>query len=190
MKIYTKFGDGGQTYLASGKKVSKTDRRVDLYGTCDELNSTIGLALSLGKKETLPTSFLEHLQNIQSFLFEIGSELAGYVPKEAMDGTVVNANDVSILEQEIDRLMETLPEIKFFILPGGSPFSSALHMARTICRRLERDLLVYIEAGGEIHNDLRIYINRLSDYLFVAARFVNFSLGQEETIWKSRTKTN
>lgn len=163
---------------------------MDLYGTCDELNSTIGLALSLGKKETIPKPFIEHLQNIQSFLFEIGSELAGYVPKDTKDGTVVNTEDVSGLESEIDRLMESLPEIKFFILPGGSEMASALHMARTICRRLERDLLVYIESGGEIHNDLRIYLNRLSDYLFVAARYVNFSLGQEETIWKSRTKSN
>ncbi|XDD41398.1 cob(I)yrinic acid a,c-diamide adenosyltransferase [Leptospira sp. WS60.C2] len=190
MKIYTKFGDGGQTYLASGKKVSKTDRRVDLYGTCDELNSTIGLALSFGKADPLEKEFLTHLQSIQSFLFEIGSELAGYVPKDATDGTVVKKEDVDLLEKEIDRLMETLPEIKFFILPGGTQIASALHMARTVCRRLERDLLVYMEGGGEIHNDLRIYLNRLSDYLFVAARFANFSLGQEETIWKSRTKTN
>lgn len=188
MKIYTKFGDGGQTYLASGKKVQKTDRRVDLYGTCDELNSTIGLALSLGNDQTIEKTFLVYLQNIQSFLFEIGSELAGYVPKDAKEGTVVNTEDVSSIEHEIDRLMETLPEIKFFILPGGTQMASALHMARTVCRRLERDLLVYVQAGGEIHNDLRIYLNRLSDYLFVAARFVNYSLGQEETIWQSRTK--
>ncbi|TGM36746.1 cob(I)yrinic acid a,c-diamide adenosyltransferase [Leptospira biflexa] len=190
MKIYTKFGDGGQTYLASGKKVSKTDRRVDLYGTCDELNSTIGLALALSQKASLEKAFLDHLQMIQSFLFEIGSELAGYVPKESKDGTVVQALDVDGLEKEIDRLVSSLPEIKFFILPGGTEMASTLHIARTICRRLERDLLVYIESGGEIHNDLRIYINRLSDYLFVAARFVNLSLGHEETIWKSRTKSN
>lgn len=188
MKIYTKFGDGGQTYLASGIKVSKTDRRVDLYGSCDELNSTIGLALSFTKDLNLESEFLNYVKNIQSFLFEIGSELAGYVPRESKEGTVVLRSDVESLEKEIDRLMEVLPEIKFFILPAGSPTSSALHMARTICRRLERDLLVYIESGGEIHSDLRIYINRLSDYLFAAARFVNFSIGQEETIWKSRTK--
>ncbi|TGL18650.1 cob(I)yrinic acid a,c-diamide adenosyltransferase [Leptospira yanagawae] len=190
MKIYTKFGDGGQTYLASGKKVAKTDRRVDLYGTCDELNSTIGLALSLGKNHSIEKPFLLYLQSIQSFLFEIGSELAGYVPKDAKDGTVVNAADVESIEREIDRLMEFLPEIKFFILPGGTEMASALHISRTVCRRLERDLLVYVENGGEIHKDLRIYLNRLSDYLFTAARFVNFSVGQEETIWQSRTKSN
>ncbi|MCG6152794.1 cob(I)yrinic acid a,c-diamide adenosyltransferase [Leptospira bandrabouensis] len=189
MKIYTKFGDGGQTYLASGIKVSKTDRRVDLYGSCDELNSTIGLALSFAKDLKLEPKFLNYLKGIQSFLFEIGSELAGYVPKESKEGTVVLRSDVESLEKEIDRLMEVLPEIKFFILPGGSSLASSLHIARTICRRLERDLLVYIESGGEIHTDLRIYLNRLSDYLFVAARFANFSTGNEETIWKSRTKS-
>ncbi|PKA26573.1 ATP:cob(I)alamin adenosyltransferase [Leptospira sp. mixed culture ATI2-C-A1] len=188
MKIYTKFGDGGQTYLASGIKVSKTDPRVDLYGSCDELNSTLGLALSFAKDLRLESHFLEYLKSIQSFLFEIGSELAGYVPRDSKEGTVVHLSDVESLEKEIDRLMEVLPEIKFFILPGGSSMASALHIARTICRRLERDLLVFIEYGGEIHSDLRIYLNRLSDYLFVAARFVNHALGQEETIWKSRTK--
>ncbi|PKA13798.1 ATP:cob(I)alamin adenosyltransferase [Leptospira meyeri] len=188
MKIYTKFGDGGQTYLASGIKVSKTDPRVDLYGSCDELNSTLGLALSFAKDLRLESHFLEYLKSIQSFLFEIGSELAGYVPRDSKEGTVVHLSDVESLEKEIDRLMEVLPEIKFFILPGGSSMASALHITRTICRRLERDLLVFIESGGEIHSDLRIYLNRLSDYLFVAARFVNHVLGQEETIWKSRTK--
>lgn len=111
MKIYTKFGDGGQTYLASGIKVSKTDRRVDLYGSCDELNSTIGLALSYTRDLSIEPAFLNYLKSIQSFLFEIGSELAGYVPKESKEGTVVLRSDVESLEKEIDRLMEVLPEI-------------------------------------------------------------------------------
>ncbi|MDF3818762.1 cob(I)yrinic acid a,c-diamide adenosyltransferase [Leptospira sp. 96542] len=187
MKIYTKFGDAGQTYLASGIKVPKTDVRVDLYGTCDELNSHLGLALSFAGDSKFDPKFLEFLQSIQHLLFEIGSELAGYIPK-GHTGSVLLQSDIDSLENEIDRLTSSLPEIRLFILPGGSSFASALHIARTVCRRLERNLLHYVETGGEIQKEVRIYLNRLSDYLFTAARFVNHSLNQEETTWKSRTK--
>ncbi|TGN18723.1 cob(I)yrinic acid a,c-diamide adenosyltransferase [Leptospira idonii] len=185
MKIYTKAGDGGETYLASGIKVKKTDSRVDLYGTCDELNSFLGLALT--HSSGLEEEFTEYLSSIQHLLFEIGSELAGYVPRDA-EGSILTEQDIENLEKEIDRLTLSLPPIKNFILPGGSEIASTLHIARTVCRRLERDVLRYVESQGEIAGNVRKYINRLSDYLFTAARYANLKQERTETTWKSRTK--
>ncbi len=186
MKIYTKSGDAGQTYLASGKLVSKTDGRVELYGTCDELNSVIGFALSFAKDED--PGFVSFLAEVQNILFEIGSELAGYVPKD-QGKTILKENDIERIEKEMDRLTESLPMLKNFILPGGTSFASGLHVARTVCRRLEREMLSYVEAGGDVSPNLRIYLNRLSDYLFTAARYSNVKSGKSETEWKSRTKS-
>lgn len=185
MKIYTKTGDAGQTYLASGKKVSKTDGRVELYGTCDELNSVIGFIMTFSDKIDAP--FTDFLGNIQHLLFEIGSELAGYKPKGQTDSIILES-DIENLEMEIDRLTETLPELKSFILPGGTSLAAGLHMARTVSRRLERETLAYVEAGGEIASTLRIFLNRLSDYFFTAARYTNARDGKVEIEWKSRTK--
>lgn len=188
MKIYTKFGDGGETYLASGIKVQKTDPQVGLYGTCDELNSQLGLCISLMPKETVDPKFLNFLLDTQHLLFEVGSELAGYIPKDN-PGSVIYDEDIKNVEFEIDRLTEKLTSLKHFVLPGGSPSASALHVTRTVCRRLERDVLCYVKEGGSISHEIKIYLNRLSDYFFTAARYSNFLEGITETIWKSRTKT-
>ncbi|MDZ4727152.1 MAG: cob(I)yrinic acid a,c-diamide adenosyltransferase [Leptospira sp.] len=185
MKIYTKAGDAGETYLASGTKVTKTDPRVALYGTCDELNSVIGFAISFSSvNEETFTNFLSHTQNL---LFEIGSELAGYIPKDR-ESTCLFASDITDIENEIDRLTESLSPLRSFILPRGSSFAAGLHMARTVCRRLERDVLVYVESGGAISMEIRTYLNRLSDYFFTAARYANFLVSHKESEWKSRTK--
>jgi cob(I)alamin adenosyltransferase len=185
LKIYTKTGDTGRTYLASGKQVSKTDGRVELYGTCDELNSVIGFAASFSDKND--PEFTLFLSSVQHLLFEIGSELAGYIPK-GRTTSIITDSDIESLEKEIDRLTEFLPALKNFILPGGTTLASGLHVARTVSRRLERETLVYAEAGGEISETLRVYLNRLSDYLFTAARYANVREGKPETEWKSRTK--
>jgi len=185
LKIYTKAGDAGQTYLASGIRVPKTDGRVELYGTCDELNSFIGMALTHCKLKD--QKFTEVLTGIQHLLFEIGSELAGYIPK-GETGSILKEEDIHLLEQEIDRLTESLTPLKYFVLPGGTELASSLHIARTVSRRLERDVMRYIESGGNVSGSVRIYLNRLSDYFFTAARYANHSEGMPETSWKSRTK--
>jgi cob(I)alamin adenosyltransferase len=185
LKIYTKTGDAGQTYLASGKQVSKTDGRVELYGTCDELNSVIGFIMTFSEKVDVP--FTSFLSGVQHLLFEIGSELAGYIPK-GQTTSIISESDIKNLESEIDRLTESLSPLRSFILPGGTSLASGLHIARTVCRRLEREALVYVEAGGQISEPLRIYLNRLSDYFFTAARYVNARDGKPEIEWKSRTK--
>lgn len=183
-------GDQGQTYLASGAVVPKTDGRVELYGTCDELNSVLGLAISFTARND--DRFVSFLGQIQNLLFEIGSELAGYIPKDSKNKvepeSIIAGTDIQDLEVEIDRLTESLPPLKSFILPGGSSPSSALHLARTVCRRLERDVLKYTTLGGNVSEPIRIYLNRLSDYLFTAARYANFLDKNKEVEWKSRTK--
>ncbi|TGN08449.1 cob(I)yrinic acid a,c-diamide adenosyltransferase [Leptospira ilyithenensis] len=185
MKIYTKAGDAGQTYLASGVRVPKTDGRVELYGTCDELNSFLGLALTYCKLKD--PRFAEVLSGIQHLLFEVGSELAGYIPKGQTE-SIIKEEDIASLETEIDRLTESLIPLKNFVLPGGTELASALHIARTVSRRLERDVIRYIESGGNVSQSIRTYLNRLSDYFFTAARFANQAEGVSETTWKSRTK--
>lgn len=185
MKIYTKTGDKGKTSLASGKRVSKSDELVSLYGTCDELNSQLGVAVSF----LIDNSKLkEPLFVTQNILFELGSELAGFRIKETSE-TIILKSDIDYLEDSIDRLQASLLEMKSFILPGGAKASSFLHVARTICRRLEREMVATKEKGLEIFDMSLIYINRLSDFLFVAARFANFEESIEDVKWASRAKS-
>ncbi|WP_026092394.1 cob(I)yrinic acid a,c-diamide adenosyltransferase [Calidifontibacillus oryziterrae] len=177
MKIYTKTGDKGTTSLIYGDRVSKTDPRVDAYGTCDEANSMIGLALSYLKKETFDgkQEILEILHRIQTKLFHVGAELATPQGKEVKWS--VQENDITELEQTIDKWDARLPQLKNFILPSGHPAGAALHVARTIVRRGERKAV----AIGEGVNPLAVaYLNRLSDFLFIAARYVNNRLNEEE----------
>ena len=175
MKIYTKTGDSGETGLRGGRRVKKNDLRVQAYGEVDELNSFIGLALSCSTEEMRAPLGL-----IQNELFVVGAILsaekddtkAGSLPEEA----------VSRLESEIDRLELDLPPLKQFILPGGAPAGAALHLARTVCRRAERALCTL--SSDEYPPIIERYINRLSDYLFTAARWTNHHLKQIETPWK------
>ncbi|TGK35058.1 cob(I)yrinic acid a,c-diamide adenosyltransferase [Leptospira gomenensis] len=183
MKIYTKKGDGGQTSLANGSKVSKADVRVELYGTADELNSTIGVVRSFLETTSELHSPLETIQNL---LFELGSELAGFRAKE---DSCILPEDVVFLETEIDRMQERLTPLKKFILPGGSQAASFLHISRTVSRRLEREMVRAKENGLEILSSPMIFMNRLSDYFFVSARYANLERNIQEPLWTSRAKT-
>ncbi|MEH7385549.1 cob(I)yrinic acid a,c-diamide adenosyltransferase [Bacillus sp. JJ1521] len=177
MKIYTKTGDKGTTSLVYGQRVSKTDLRVEAYGTCDEANSMIGLGLShlhefqFDGKEEIEQIF----KKVQTTLFHVGAELATPPGKEVK--WKVSVEDVTLLEEIIDTCDAMNPPLTNFVLPGGSQAGAAFHVARTIVRRAERNAV----AVGEDVNPLVIsYLNRLSDFLFVAARYVNQKLGQSE----------
>jgi len=173
MKIYTKTGDKGETSLLYGQRVKKSDPKVEAYGTCDEANSAIGLALSYlnldDQKEEEELKKIFH--KIQTTLFYVGAELATPAGKEVK--WTVTEKEVQELEVAIDRWESKLPELKKFILPGGNLAGAAFHMARTIVRRAER-CVVGLEEGSP---GVIAYLNRLSDLLFVAGRYVNFQSG-------------
>lgn len=177
MKIYTKKGDTGQTSLFGGQKVEKYASRIEAYGTVDELNSTIGVALSFQPTEKT-TQLLTHIQHQ---LFVLGSDLATPPTKEARIDRI-GEDHVSFLEKEIDRMDEELPPLKNFILPGGTQAASGIHLARTVCRRAER-LTVRLGEEEFVSEDAMKYLNRLSDFLFMLGRFENFKSGKEDTPW-------
>jgi cob(I)alamin adenosyltransferase len=179
MKIYTKTGDKGTTSLIYGERVKKSDRRVEAYGTCDEANSMIGLSLSLlndanfNEKELVKNA----LQNIQTELFHVGAELA--TPKGKTVKWTLTKENIDALEKIIDQWDAELPPLTNFILPGGHTAGAALHSARTIVRRAERCVANMSE---EVNPLVLSYLNRLSDFLFVAARYVNHKTGFPEPI--------
>ncbi len=180
MKIYTKTGDAGTTGLFSGKRVMKNDLRVQAYGTVDELNSIIGLARSFD----LPEKMKIDIEKISMDLFSLGSDLATpLVPKPKFDFNRINEDNISWLEQKIDEADSVLPPLKNFILPGGTKAAAFLHQARTVCRRAER-LVVTLSGEEDLGNFVLIYLNRLSDYLFVAARLANFYGNESDIVWK------
>lgn len=174
MKIYTRTGDEGETFIIGGK-VAKDDIRVEAYGTVDELNSFIGQAMSLmdmniHKYADIRAVFLE----IQHELFDCGADLA--VVQKPARGYKVNANMVERLEQWIDQFDAECPDITRFILPGGSTLSAVLHVCRTVCRRAERTVVTLAHSQA-INAEARKYLNRLSDFLFIAARTANVREG-------------
>ena len=182
-KIYTKTGDLGRTSLIGGTKVPKSNIRIESYGTVDELNSFIGLA-----GDYLPDNTIKGvLKEIQDRLFTIGSSLASDPDKELlMKIPDLKDEDVRLLENEIDTMNEVLPAMKNFILPGGHVAVSTVHITRCVCRRAER-LCVGMKESGVFVDPLVIkYLNRLSDYLFVLARYVGHILNVEEIVWKAR----
>ena len=182
LKIYTKTGDKGTTSLIGGTKVLKSDLRIEAYGTVDELNSYIGLCRDLLIDE--PSK--KNLQEIQDRLFTIGSSLACDPEKEPkMKIPDLKEDDVILLEKEIDRMNEVLPEMKNFILPGGHITVSHIHISRCVCRRAER-CCVRLQENQEENSIIIKYLNRLSDYLFVLARYVSHLLKAEEIPWKPR----
>ena len=183
MKIYTKTGDKGNTSLIGGTKVSKSNTRINAYGTVDELNAFIGL---LGDQLTDKHN-AGILREVQDRLFTIGSSLACDPHKEvAMKIPDLNTADILLLENEIDAMNEKLPEMRSFILPGGHVVVSTAHICRTVCRRAER-MIVELDAQEPIGQPLIIqYMNRLSDFLFVLARYIGHSLGAVEIKWKAR----
>lgn len=172
-KIYTRTGDDGTTGLGDGSRVSKDSLRVEAYGTVDELNSTLGVVLAAD----LPADVREVLTPIQHTLFDLGGELC--IPARH----VIREEHVAQLEHVLDSLNATLQPLKEFVLPGGSPAGALLHLARTICRRAERRTVSL--ACAEAVNPLATkYLNRLSDLLFVAARYVNAVQGTAEVLWR------
>jgi cob(I)alamin adenosyltransferase len=178
-KIYTKTGDLGETGLFGGRRLSKSHLRIEAYGTVDELNSHLGLIRDLQEQEAVR----EFLHRIQSQLFSIGSILASDPEKELPVPELTEA-DIEAIEREMDRMDEALPALKNFILPGGHPAVSYCHIARCVCRRAER--LVVALAGSERVPAIVIkYLNRLSDYLFILARWTAKELGVDEVIWRS-----
>jgi cob(I)alamin adenosyltransferase len=176
-RIYTRGGDQGETSLGDGSRVSKLDCRIGAFGTVDELNSAIGVVLA----GDVPEVMREALTRIQNELFDVGADLS--VPFGVTDRLRVDQPAVERLEQLCDELNESLPMLKSFILPGGTEAAARLHVARTTCRRAERDALVANEENG-INPLVLAYLNRLSDFLFIAARTANADAGRDEPLWK------
>lgn len=176
-KIYTRGGDAGQTSLGDGSRVSKLDPRIAAYGTSDELNSAIGVVLA-GHS---PPSVRDVLLRVQNELFDLGADLS--VPVEREGRLRVTQDLVDELERDCDRFNADLPELKSFVLPGGSETAARLHVARTICRRAEREALVAVE-GAQANPVAAVYLNRLSDLLFILARAANAADGHEEPLWR------
>jgi cob(I)alamin adenosyltransferase len=179
VKIYTKTGDGGETGLFGGKRVAKSDPRVAAYGDVDELNAWLGFVRAGMADSDLPPM----LEQIQRDLFALGARLADPAKKiaERVTKAAVTAEDIGRLEGWIDRLDAELPPLRRFILPGGCGAGAALHVARTICRRAERTIVAL--GGDAVERELLIYVNRLSDLLFVMARAANRRAGAAETEW-------
>lgn len=182
-KIYTKTGDKGTTSLIGGTKVAKNDLRIEAYGTVDELNSYIGLVSDQCQDDHTK----QILKEIQDRLFTIGSSLACDAEKEPkMKIPDLKEEDVILLEKEIDCMNEVLPEMKWFILPGGHVAVSTAHIARCVCRRAERCCVNMQHYELFVEQLVVKYINRLSDYLFVLARYIGHQMKVQEIAWKPR----
>lgn len=176
MKIYTKTGDAGQTGLFGGERVSKSDPRIEVTGTLDELNASLGVVVSLKAHERTANI----LARLQGDLFTMGAEVGcteAALPKLRI--RLVSEADVTLLEREIDEMTQELPELRAFILPGGCPAAAELHRARTVARRAERHLI----ALENVRPTLICYLNRLSDHLFTLARLENMLAETSETQW-------
>ena len=184
MKIYTKTGDKGTTALYGGNRVSKASARVESYGNIDELNSFIGLA----KSEITDEKVLNQLKKIQFDLFTLGSESATPTDKLTLANgksrltLMISETEIEELENWIDEYETQLEPLQYFILPGGGKSATALHVCRTVCRRAERSL-VFLNESEEVRPELIKYLNRLSDYLFVLARYVSKLNKEKEEYW-------
>ena len=178
MKIYTKTGDKGTTALVGGVRVNKSDARIQAYGNIDELNSWVGLLIAgeIKEKATVDT-----LQWIQNRLFDVGCLLA--TPKDS-DNAYKPEVPLAKLENEIDRLYEQLPQQTGFILPGGSMLAARVHVARAVCRRAERSIVALAYDCCPRQTEVLAFVNRLSDYLFALARYVNFKENYPEIYWE------
>lgn len=183
LKIYTKTGDAGNTSLIGGTKVPKSDLRIEAYGTVDELNSFVGLCRDLLNDD----ASRKILQEIQDRLFTIGAALACDPEKEPkLRIPDLKETDISLLENEIDRMNKEIPPMKNFVLPGGHPTISQLHIVRCVCRRAERCCVRLQLEDNAIEPIIIKYLNRLSDYLFQLARYTSHQMGVQEIAWKPR----
>lgn len=176
MKIYTRVGDGGHTYLFGGRRVRKDHARVEAYGTVDELNSALGLAASLARRSALR----REIEAVQNELFVLGADLATPPRAGAPRVPRIGGSHVDRLERAIDRLDAGLPRLTRFILPGGPSAGAALHLSRAVCRRAER----YCAGLGRPFRSAVVYLNRLGDFLFVLARHASKTEGAPERLWK------
>ena len=176
-RIYTRGGDAGETSLGDGSRVSKLDCRIGAFGTVDELNSSIGVVLA----GAVPDAMREPLARIQNELFDVGADLS--VPWGVTDRLRVEQGMIERLEADCDAFNAELPELRSFVLPGGTEAAARLHVARTICRRAERDVLLGAEEV-ELNPLVLRYLNRLSDLLFILARAANAAAGGDEPLWK------
>ena len=181
MKVYTKTGDDGTTGLFGGARVPKHHIRIESYGTVDELNSYIGLL----RFRNIDTQSQQTLAEIQDRLFTVGSVLASDPAKQNLKTPDLIESDIELLESEIDKMNESLPEMRFFVLPGGNDSIGFCHVARCVCRRAER-LTVLLNEKEPISPIVVKYLNRLSDYLFVLSRKIAQDDGIQETPWKAR----
>jgi cob(I)alamin adenosyltransferase len=182
-RIYTRTGDAGATRLATGETVSKSDPRVEAYAAVDETNACVGMArVHTGADPALDAL----LARVQNELFDLGADLATPAKPDEAPGAMLRILDSQVerLEREIDELNDVLPPLASFILPGGTPAAAALHLARTVCRRAEREAVRLVEAGPQVSPAAMRYLNRLSDLLFVAARYAN-DKGAAEVFWQS-----
>ena len=176
-RIYTRGGDAGETSLGDGSRVSKLDCRIGAFGTVDELNSALGIVLA----GDVPEGLLEPLTRVQNELFDVGADLS--VPWGVTDRLRVDQEMIDRLEELCDAFNADLPELKSFVLPGGTEAAARLHVARTICRRAEREVLAGSEEV-ELNPLVLVYLNRLSDLLFILARVANAAAGVDEPLWK------
>ncbi|MEZ5357811.1 MAG: cob(I)yrinic acid a,c-diamide adenosyltransferase [Candidatus Zixiibacteriota bacterium] len=177
MKIYTKTGDGGETGLWGGTRVGKDNARIHAYGTVDECNAILGVARTFGA----PAEFDARLERLQNILFIVGADLA--TPSDATTAIDrISPADTALLESWIDDYEAELPKLKQFILPGGKELAAYLHLARTVCRRAER-WVVELAGQENINPDALTFLNRLSDFLFVAARMANHQSGVNDIPW-------
>ncbi len=176
-RIYTRGGDHGETSLGDGSRASKLDPRIGAFGTVDELNAALGVVLA----GECPDELRSTLARIQNELFDVGADLS--VPWEVEGRLRVEQGLIDRLEEECDRFNAPLPELRSFVLPGGTEAAARLHVARTTCRRAERDALAASEQV-ELNPLVLVYLNRLSDLLFILARAANALAGREEPLWK------
>ncbi len=176
-RIYTRGGDGGQTSLGDGSRVSKLDERIAAFGTVDEVNALLGLALASG----CPDELAPVLVRVQNELFDLGADLS--VPAAVEGRLRVEQAQIDELERDCDRFNASLPELRSFVLPGGTEAAALLHVARTVCRRAERDALA-AAARHDVSPLVAVYLNRLSDLLFILARCANAAAGADEPLWK------
>ena len=192
MKIYTKSGDKGQTSLFTGERVPKNDLFIEALGSVDECNSSLGVAISLLHDNSDLAETKKQLEAIQHTLFDVGAAIATPRTKAAtskIEKTRFSSDDTIFLENWIDAMEVELPKLQAFILPGGHPCGATLHLARSICRRAERSVVPLVDQA-DVDDNVSIYLNRLSDYLFVASRYVNLKFKLPETFWEPHKLTH
>lgn len=190
-KVYTRTGDKGTTSLVGGIRIGKADIRLEAYGTVDELNSHLGLLaahLPAGDKNLPDSDDRRTIEQIQSILFNVGTHLATDLSQTPLYPSARLPEDaITRLEDEIDHALAMLPEAQGFVLPGGTIAAAQAHICRTVCRRAERRV-VALAAEAEVGPEIQTYLNRLSDYLFVLAKKLNFMAGESEKIWHNPCK--